>query len=338
MRVAAPDACASLFQPQGLVVVDDGSTNRSYAAAYEYTSLRFGDGSFGLTLAGGKKVAGLERHIVANFEYSTPTSVAAVAAMEALTRDHVKTVPYLSPRIERMKEELRKKELEAGIAGQSITKPAAIFAAEMTVKSRTFRNIRASSLQFGKLRFTHDEGAFALDAEELSEAFLSKAGKTSPDIAASEDFRKLMATFVDQVKIGGETHTGVRIDGRMGEMLSIESRQGLRAVEASSLDPADLAKLESAHERLVKLSGEFKAAQENEARNLAEYVARLQSEETDAHLREHEAIAESQGITASVETKIIEEFEKRSGAAGNTAGDAEAALLQEMRKVLEAAE
>jgi len=255
-----------------------------------------------------------------------------------LSRDHVKTAPYLTPRIERMKEELRKRELEAGIAGQSITKPAAVFAAEMAVKGRTFRNIRASSLQFGKLRFTHDEGAFALAAEELSEAFLSKAGKCSPDIAASEDFRKLMETFVDRVKIGGETHTGARIDGRMGEMLTIESVQGLRTVEASAIDPADLAKLESAHQRLAKLSGEFKAAQEKEAKNLAKYVARLQGEESDRHRREHEAVAESQGITTAVETKIIEEFEKRSGAAGNTAGDAQAALLQEMRKVLEASE
>lgn len=337
-RAATPEACASLFQAQGLVVVADGSTNRSYAPAYEYTSLRLGDGSFGLTLVGGSKVAGLERHIVANYEYGTRSCVAAVAAMEALTRDYVKTATYLAPRIVRMKEELRKKELEASIAGQSIRKPAAIFAAEMTVKGRTLRNIRATALQDGKLRFTHDEGAFALAAEELSEAFLYKVGKSSPDIAETEDFRNLMATFVSSVTIGGESHTGARIDVRIGEMLSIETGQGLRTVESSAIDPADLAKLESAHQRLAKLSGEFKAAQEREAENLAEYVARLEREESDRHRKEHEAIAESQGMITSVETKIIGEFERRSGAAGNTAGDAGAALLQEMRKILEASE
>jgi hypothetical protein len=332
---ASPDVRANPFEAQGIVVVDDGSTNRSYAPAYEYTSLRFGDGSFGLTLVGGKKVAGLERHIVANYEYATPTSVAAVAAMEALSRDYVKTAPHLAPRIGRMKEELRKKELEAAIAGQTIRKPAAVFAAEMTVKGRTFRNIRATALQDGKLRFTHDEGAFALDAEELSEAFLSKAGRSSPEIAATEDFRNLMATFVSPVTIGGVRHTGARIDGRMGEMLTIETGQGFRSVEASAIDPEDLAKLEAAHGRLVKLSGGFKAAREKEAKALAEYVARLRRGESDRQLREHEDIAESRGMTASLETKIIGEFEKQKGAAGTASGDAEAALLLEMRKVLE---
>lgn len=330
MRAATPDACASPFQALGLVVVSDGSTNRSYAPAYEYTSLRFADGSFGLTLVGGKKVAGLERHIVANYEYGTTTSVAAVAAMEALARDHVKTAPYLSPRIVRMKEELRKRELEAGIAGQSIRKPAAILAAEMTVKGRILRNIRATALQDGKLRFTHDEGAFAFAAEELSESFLSKVAKSSPDIAATEDFRNLMATYVNPVTIEGESHTGARIVGREGEKLTIETGQGLQTVEPSAIDPADLAKLESAQQRLAKLSGEFKAAQEREARNLAEYVARLQREELDRHRREHEAIAELQGMT-NLETKIIEEFEKQRGAASDAGND----LLLEMRKLLE---
>ncbi len=334
MRAATPDACADLFQAQGLVVVDDGSTNRSYAPAYEYTSLRLGDGSFGLTLVGGKKVAGLARHIVANYEYSTRPSVAAVTAMESLTRDHVKTAPYLSPRIVRMKEELRKMEFEAVIAGQSIRKPAAILAAEMTVKGRTFRNIRATTFQDGKLRFTHDEGAFALAAEELSESFLSKVAKSSPDIAETEDFKKLMATYVSPVTIGGKSHTGARIVGREGKKLTIETGQGIQTVETSAIDPADLAKLESAHQRLAKLSGEFKEAQAREARDLAEYVAKLEREELDRYRREHEAIAESQGMT-NLETKIIEEFEKQRSAPANAVGDAGNDLLLEMRKLLE---
>ncbi len=338
MRVATPDARATPFQAQGLVVVSDGSTNLSDAPAYEYTSLRLGDGSFGLTLVGGRKVAGLERHLVAHYEYGTRSSVAAVAAMEALTRDHVKTATYLAPRIARMKEELRKKELEAGIAGQSLSKPSAILAAEMTVKGRILRNIRATALQDGKLRFTHDEGAFALAAEELSESFLSQVGGSSPDIAATEDYRNLMATFVNPATIGGESHTGARIIGREGGKLTIETGQGSRTVEASAIDPADLAKLEAAYQRLAKLSGEFKAAQEREARELADYVALLEREELDRYRREHEAIAESQGMTASVEKKIIEEFEMQRGAPARTGSDAEAALLQEMRKVLEASE
>ena len=338
MRAATPGACAAPLQAQGLVVVSDGSTNPAYAPAYEYTSLRFGDGSFGLTLVGGKRVAGLERHLVANYEYGTRPSVGAVAGMEALTRDHVKTVPYLAPRIVRMKEELRKMELEAGIAGQSLRKTSAILAPEMTLKSRTLRNIRATALQDGKIRFTHDEGAFALAAEELSESFLSKVGGSSPDIAATEDFRKLMATFVNRVTISSKSHTGARIVGREGGKLTIETRQGLQTVDLSAINAADLAKLESAHQRLAKLSGEFKAAQEREARNLAEYVASLQREELDRYRREHEAIADSQGMITSVETKIIEEFERRSGASGNTASDAGAELLLEMRKVLEASE
>ena len=335
MRAAAPDACADLFQAQGLLVVNDGSTNLSYSPAYEYTSLRFGDGSFGLTLIGGKKVAGLARHIVANYEYSVRPSVATVTAMEILTRDHVKTAPYLSPRIVRMKEELRQMEFEAGIAGQSIRKPSAILAAEMTVKGRTFRNIRATVLQYGKLRFTHDEGAFALAAEELSEVFLSKVAKSSPDIAATEDFKNLMATYVSRVTIGGESYTGARIVGKDAGKLTIETGQGLQAVETSAIDPADLAKLELAQQRFVKLSGDFKEAQEREARNLLEYVAKLEREELDRYRREHEAIAESQGMT-NLETKIIEEFERQRGVTGKAASDAEADLLLEMRKLLEA--
>jgi hypothetical protein len=330
LGAAAPQACAAPPRVLGIAVVSDGSTNRSYAPAYEYTSLQFGQGSFGLTLPGGKKVAGLERHIVANYEYGTPPSVGAVAAMEALTRDHVKTAPYLSPRIVRMKEELRKMELEAAIAGESVRKPAAVFAAEMTVKGRILRNIRATALREGKLRFMHDEGVFTLPAEELSEAFLSKVGKSSPDIAATEDFRNLMGTFVNAVTIGGERHTGARIDEKMGQVLTIETGQGLRTVEVSAIDPADLAKLEAAYQRLVKLSGEFKAAREREAKKLAEYVARLEREELERYRREHEAIAEAEGMIG-VESKIMAEFERQRGAAG----DAESTLLQEMGKLLE---
>lgn len=237
-----------------------------------------------------------------------------------------------------MKEDLREREHEAGIAGQSLSKPSAIFAAEMTVKGRTLRNIRATSLQNGKIRFMHDEGAFALAAVELSESFLSKVSKSLPDIATTKDFKDLMATFVSPVTVDGESQTGVRIIGREGKKLTLETRQGRRIVESSTIDSADLVKLEDAHQRLAKLSGEFRAAQEREARNLVEYVARLQKEELDRYRKEHEAIAESQGITVSVETKIIEEFERRSGAATTAGSAVEPALLEEMRKVLDAAE
>lgn len=338
LRVTTTDASAALVQAQGLVVVSDGSTNKSYAPAYEYTSLRLADGSFGLKLVDGKKVAGLERHLVAHYGYDTRPSVGAVAAMESLVRDHVKTAPYLAPRIVRMKEDLREREHEAGIAGQSLSKPSAIFAAEMTVKGRTLKNIRATSLQNGKIRFMHDEGAFALAAVELSESFLSKVSKSLPDIATTKDFKDLMATFVSPVTVDGESQTGVRIIGREGKKLTLETRQGRRIVESSTIDSADLVKLEDAHQRLAKLSGEFRAAQAREARNLVEYVARLQKEELDRYRKEHEAIAESQGITVSVETKIIEEFERRSGAATTAGSAAEPALLEEIRKVLDAAE
>ncbi len=334
IRAAIPDACAALLQAQGLLVVSDGSTNRSYAPAYEYTSLNFGDGSFGVTLVSGKKVAGLARHIVANYEYSTRTSVAAVTAMEVLTRDHVKTAPYLSPRIVRMKEELRKMEFDAGIAGQSIRKPSAILAAEMTVKGRTLTNIRATALKNGMLRFIHDEGAFALAAEKISESFLSKVAKSSPEIAATEDFRNLMATYVNPVSIGAESYTGARIVARDGEKLTIETGQGFQTFQTSAIHPADLAKLESAEQRLAKLLAEFKEAQEKEARDLAEYVARLEREELERYRRQHEAIAESQGMT-NLETKIIEEFDRQRGASGKAASEAGTELLLEMRKVLE---
>ena len=47
------------------------------------------------------------------------------------------------------------------------------------------------------------------------------------------------------------------------------------------------------------------------------------------------SIAESQGMT-NLETKIIEEFERQRGVTGKAASDAEADLLLEMRKLLEA--
>lgn len=334
LSAAAMNARADLFQAQGLVVVSDGSTNLSYAPAYEYTSLRLGDGSFGLTLVGGKKVAGLAQHIVANYDYNTRPCVGAATTMETLARNFVKAEPYLSPRIAQMKEELRRMELDAAIEGQSIRKPSAVFASEMTVKGRTFRNIRATTLKDGKLRFTHDEGVFVLAAEELSESFLSKVAKSSPEIAATENFRDLLATYVSPVRINGESHTGVRIVGSEEGKLIIETGKGLRTVETSAIDPEDLAKLETAQQRLVKLSGDFREAQRKEARNLEDYVARLKDEELERHRREHEAIADSQGLT-NLETKIIGEFERRSGDSGKAGSDAGSELLLEMRKVME---
>lgn len=336
MRAVSQEAYATPFQAQGLVVVSDGSTNQSYAPVYEYTSLRFGGGSFGLTLVGGKKVAGLKGHVVAHFEYGSRPSVSAVAAMEALTRDHTKTVPYLAPRILWMKEVVRQMEFEAGIASQPLRRPSTILAAEMTFKGQTLRNIRATALQDGKLRFMHDEGAFALAAGELSESFLAKVGRSSPDIAASKDFRDLMATFINPVTIVGESHSGARIIGREGKKLTIETRQGLRFVDSSAIDPADLVKLEAAHQRFAKLLSEFKAEQEREAENLAEYVVHFEREELDRYRREHEAIAESQGII-TVEEKILEEFERQRGHPAKGGSDAEAELLLEMRKVFDEA-
>lgn len=268
---------AGPLKAAGIAVVFEGQCVASNAPVYEYSMLRMGEGSFSLTLTNGKRVAGLSGHLVARYEYATPPSHKALATIEDLSRSYVKSKTYLAPRIAQMKEQLRKAEFEASIAGDK--KPPAILVAEMTVKGKTYQNVRVSSLKDGRFQFLHDEGGFSLPALSLSRSLLTKMAQSTPEIADTHDFRTLLDTYVPSVTISGKSVTGVRIVKREGEKLFVETDDGPYTMEESALSVLDLEKLESAAKRYANLSRKFRAAQGRQVKDQDDYFIQAEQEQ-----------------------------------------------------------
>ena len=283
------------------------------------------EGVSSLTLLDGKKVAGLAGHLVARYDYRTPPSQNALATIEALSRKYLKTETHLAPRIARMKEELSKVEFEADIAGAPATKPTAILVVEMTVKGKTYKNVRASSMRDGKFQFIHDEGAFSLPALPLPQSFLIKVAQSSPDIAGTYDFQNLMTTYVTSVSISGKSVKGARILKKEGEKLIVETDNGLHTIEESALTPSDLVKLESAGKRLANLSRKFTAAQERQVKAQDEYFAQVEQEKLARYRIEQKASADEEEIIEG-ERKIREELAEQKAARAKAESAAQAAL------------
>ncbi|MFM2199070.1 MAG: hypothetical protein RLZZ505_2502 [Verrucomicrobiota bacterium] len=289
----------------GIAVVNDGSTNRSYSSVHEYRSIRLADGSYGLMRTDGTKIAGLAAHIVARYEFANPPSKSNLAAMEAMARAYVKSRPILAPHIKAMKEDLRKIEFEADIAGGKPMKRPPIVVPEMKFGERIYRNIRVTSLLAGRLRFMHDEGTFSLPAATLTESFLIKVGMASPVIAASQDYQDLMATFVGPLEIADRTLTGVRMDWNDGGNASLTSDQGTLDVAISAISGTDLAMLEAAGERLCELTRSYRLAEDKLAFREASTFA---GEEVDTR----HIIREAKGLEHQFQD-IIDFWENKHG-------------------------
>jgi hypothetical protein len=295
----------------GIAVIDDGSTNRSYAAVHEYRSIRLADGSYGLTRTDGTKIAGLATHLVAYCEYANPPSKSNLAAMEGMAKMYVKARPLLAAHIKAMKEDLRKMESEADIAGGRPMERPAVVLPEMKFGERTYRNVRATSLQGGRLSFMHDEGALSLPAATISESFLRKVGMVSPVIASSDDFRDLIATFVGPLKIADRTLTGVRIDRVEGVNASLSSDQGVLDIAISEISATDFALLEAAGERMEELTQAYRLAKAKLAFQQAELIAGA-----DGKAHGH-VTGDAKGLERQFQD-IIDLWENKQGTGGAT--------------------
>jgi len=224
---------------------------------------------------------------------------------------YVKARPLLAAHIKAMKEDLKKMEFEADIAGGRPMERPAVVVPEMKFGERTYRNVRATSLQGGRLSFMHDEGAFSLPAATISESFLRKVGMVSPVIASSDDFRDLMATFVGPLKIADRTLTGVRIDRVEGVNASLSSDQGALDVAISEISATDFALLEAAGERLEELTHAYGLVEAKLAFQQAELIAGA-----DGKAHGH-VTSEAKGLEHQFQD-IIDLWEDKQGAGGAT--------------------
>ncbi len=282
----------------GLAVIFDGSTVRSNAACHEYTALKLASGTYGLSLPNGTKKSGLGQHLVDRIDYRTVDSKALLARMERVAKEYTKAAPILAPRIEKLKvvveeetaaaEQRRQRAEDIARAVPPATVPS------VKLGDKTYKNVRPSSLRNGKLGLMHDEGVFTVPASALSYTFLVQLAKRCPEMAETEEFKALRATFVPAAKIGGKALTGVRLITKEDQRLVLATDSGLETVDRLAVDIMTMAELDSAALRRAALEEKFKGGLAADDAAQAEYYAaveRKNQERRAAAAEEHERLA-----------------------------------------------
>lgn len=116
---------ASCLEPRGLVVVYDGRTILKNAPAYEYFTIKYASGTYGMTLTNGTKLSGDARQIATFLDYTVPPSTESLAAMRQVAASYSKAAPYLTVRIAKMKMELEQLAHEPKVIAPPAPKPVA---------------------------------------------------------------------------------------------------------------------------------------------------------------------------------------------------------------------
>lgn len=287
-------ACVSQVVAQvgpviGLAVINDGKRAEPASLVYEYTNLRIDAGTYQITLADGRKWSGLAGHVRKRIDYREPPAQKALQDMVDCSHKFQNSARILAPRMESMRQQLEAMKQEAQPVAVPANKQASVILNELTYKGEKFTNIRATSLQGGKLGFTHDTGNFAVPAMALNHAFLQQIKTKSPDIARKFDFENLLATFSDRLKLGEKEFTGVRLleDGKDSWM--IQTNAGNQKVAPAALNEETKEKLQVNFQKTQRLAKRFDAAAREEDLIEADQIAK--AELADLRLAKQQAEA-----------------------------------------------
>lgn len=291
----------------GLAIVNDGKRVEAASVAYEYTALRFDSGTYQITLADGRKWAGLSAQVRKRIDYREPPRQKALQEMEDCSKKYPTSAAILAPRIENMRKELENMELDARMAASPAKKGTSVMLGKLDYKGREYTNIKATSLQGGKLGFTHDAGSFSVPAIVLNHALLQQIKRTSPEIAGKIDFENLAATFTETLDVDGRTLTGVRLVSKDGDLWTVQSNSGHQKVKSAGLTEQARKDLEARFQKTQRLIQRFEAAARQEEAVEAAHIAQAEL----AELRRAQAAAKA---VADAEAAIEKERQIREDA------------------------
>lgn len=278
----------------GLAVLNDGKRVEAASEAYEYTALRFDSGTYQITLPDGRKWAGLSAQVRKRIDYREPPRQKTLQEMEACARAYPKSAGMLATRIEGMRKDLENMALDAQLAGLPAKKETSVMIGKLNFKGREYTNIRATSLQGGKLGFTHDAGSFSVPAIVLNHALLQQIKRTSPDIAGKIDFENLSATFMEKLEVAGRAFTGVRLLSKDGDLWTVQSNSGNQKVKSTDLTEQARKDLDSKFQRTQRLIQRFEAAAKQEAAEEAAHIAQAELAEFRRAQAAAKAIADAE--------------------------------------------
>lgn len=260
----------------GLAVLNDGKRVEAASAVYEYTALRFNEGTYQITLADGRKWAGLSTQIRKRIDYREPPRQKALQDMEACSKNYPKSAGILAPRIENMRKELENMAIDARMAAVPAKKESSVMIDKLNHKGREYTNIKVTSLQGGKLGFTHDAGNFSVPAIVLNQALLQEIKRTAPEIARKIDFENLASSFIEKLDIQGRTLTGVRLVSKDEKLWTIQSNSGNQKVAPEALSETARKELQSSFQKTQRLIQRFDAAAKEEEAIEAAHIAQAE--------------------------------------------------------------
>jgi hypothetical protein len=288
-------ACISQVAAQvapviGLAIINDGKRAEPASVAYEYAKLRMDSGTYQITLADGRKWSGLAGHVRKRIDYRVHPAQKALQDMVDCSNKYQNSAKILAPRIESMRKKLEEMKQEADLEAIPEKNQAAVMLDKLTYKGEKLTNIRVTSLQGGKLGFTHDSGNFAVPAMALNHAFLQQIKTKSPGFARKFDFENLMATFSDRLKVGDKEFTDVRLLAKDKDSWTIQTNSGNQKVAPAAIAEEAVAKLEANFQKTQRLTKRFDTAAREEDLIEADHIARAELAELRLARQKAEAL------------------------------------------------